>query len=384
MQPDVPDGSSASAPSPGVPQSFATVTGQNDPDHGQARDTATALHSNYAAAPAIKTGANPAPSSFDLAIITALDCEFNAVIKQLDEFDASTGELHDSAKFYTSSNILSFLQGHILGHPLLLAKLVGPGDVDASRSVQYIAEKYPELRLVLVVGVCAGVAKPVNTNISDIYIGDVIIGSHILSYAKGALFTPEEVKMREMSLQGSSDMKIQSLLGYLRNETLLGRVEKRLNERVTRPSEPEKPFPADYHHFHRGKPCSDGVCNPQTGRACEGAFQALCSVVGCEDDRRLDRPGPDSGRIHIRLGPYASAPMIMRDPTRRDQLAERFGVLAFEMELGGVWDFNMPVVPIKGVCDYADSHKNKSSQQFAADTAACVMRMFVGGFLGTG
>jgi nucleoside phosphorylase len=36
-----------------------------------------------------------------------------------------------------------------------------------------------------------------------------------------------------------------------------------------------------------------------------------------------------------------------------------------------------PCVVIKGVCDYADSHKNKKWQSYAAATAAACMKAFL-------
>ncbi|KAK3392746.1 hypothetical protein B0H63DRAFT_491065 [Podospora didyma] len=43
------------------------------------------------------------------------------------------------------------------------------------------------------------------------------------------------------------------------------------------------------------------------------------------------------------------------------------------MESAGMWDELLCIVA-KGVCDYADSHKNKTWQDFAAATAACAMK----------
>jgi nucleoside phosphorylase len=37
----------------------------------------------------------------------------------------------------------------------------------------------------------------------------------------------------------------------------------------------------------------------------------------------------------------------------------------------------MPCVIIKGVCDYADSHKNKEWHDYAATTAAASMKAFL-------
>jgi nucleoside phosphorylase len=47
------------------------------------------------------------------------------------------------------------------------------------------------------------------------------------------------------------------------------------------------------------------------------------------------------------------------------------------MESAGVWDI-FPCVVIKGACDYADSHKAKAWQRYAAATAAACMKAFLG------
>jgi nucleoside phosphorylase len=44
-------------------------------------------------------------------------------------------------------------------------------------------------------------------------------------------------------------------------------------------------------------------------------------------------------------------------------------VLCFEMEAAGLMN-SFPCLVIRGICDYADSHKNKQWQPHAAGTAA--------------
>jgi nucleoside phosphorylase len=53
------------------------------------------------------------------------------------------------------------------------------------------------------------------------------------------------------------------------------------------------------------------------------------------------------------------------------------------MEGAGVWDA-FPCVVIKGVCDYADSHKNKKWQGYAAATAAACMKAFLKEWIASG
>ena len=59
----------------------------------------------------------------------------------------------------------------------------------------------------------------------------------------------------------------------------------------------------------------------------------------------------------------------MKHGGTRDRLARKLGILCFEMEAAGLMD-NFPCLVIRGICDYADSHKNKRWQPYAAATAA--------------
>ena len=59
----------------------------------------------------------------------------------------------------------------------------------------------------------------------------------------------------------------------------------------------------------------------------------------------------------------------MKHGITRDRLAEQEDIICFEMEAAGLMD-NFPCLVIRGICDYADSHKNKIWQQYAAAVAA--------------
>jgi nucleoside phosphorylase len=47
------------------------------------------------------------------------------------------------------------------------------------------------------------------------------------------------------------------------------------------------------------------------------------------------------------------------------------------MEAAGLTN-DLPCLVIRGICDYADSHKNKRWQRYAAATAAAFARMLLG------
>ncbi|KAF4210319.1 hypothetical protein CNMCM5878_004636 [Aspergillus fumigatiaffinis] len=74
--------------------------------------------------------------------------------------------------------------------------------------------------------------------------------------------------------------------------------------------------------------------------------------------------------IRVHFGTIASGNQLMRDAAIRDKLSlELDGALCFEMEAAGLLD-SFPCLVIRGISDYADSHKNKRWQGYAAAVAA--------------
>jgi nucleoside phosphorylase len=105
-------------------------------------------------------------------------------------------------------------------------------------------------------------------------------------------------------------------------------------------------FEADYEHAGKGATC-----------------------VKCSTVHEVDRE-PRKQDVVVHYGTIASGNQVIKDATVRDQLsAELDGVLCFEMEAAGLMN-SFPCLVIRGICDYADSHKNKKWQAYAAATAA--------------
>ena len=104
------------------------------------------------------------------------------------------------------------------------------------------------------------------------------------------------------------------------------------------------------------------------GDSCDRCDRAR--LVKRTPQRRDDRP-----RIHY--GNIASGDAVVKDAGTRDRIAQEEGILCFEMEAAGLMD-TFPCVVVRGVCDYADSHKNKRWQAYAAATAACYTKELLG------
>ena len=71
--------------------------------------------------------------------------------------------------------------------------------------------------------------------------------------------------------------------------------------------------------------------------------------------------------------------MLIKDAATRDLISQDAGeqCICFEMEAAGLMN-NFPCLVIRGICDYADSHKNDRWQKYAAATAAAYAKEFLG------
>ncbi|KAJ5475329.1 hypothetical protein N7539_008395 [Penicillium diatomitis] len=68
-------------------------------------------------------------------------------------------------------------------------------------------------------------------------------------------------------------------------------------------------------------------------------------------------------------GVIASDNKVIKHGETREQLPLRTSALCFEIEAAGLM-LDFPCIIIRGICDYADSHKNKAWQGYAALVAA--------------
>jgi nucleoside phosphorylase len=87
------------------------------------------------------------------------------------------------------------------------------------------------------------------------------------------------------------------------------------------------------------------------------------------DQSKIVRRKPRDMCVHYGL--IASGNQVIKGAAFRDEIYKRLGgkVLCFEMEAAGLMN-DFPCIVILGICDYADSHKNKDWQEYAAAVAA--------------
>jgi nucleoside phosphorylase len=93
-------------------------------------------------------------------------------------------------------------------------------------------------------------------------------------------------------------------------------------------------------------------------------------TIGTSNDGVNGTPGK-ARDMRVHYGLIASGNQVIKDAKFRDSLNESFdgNVLCVEMEAAGLMN-DFPCIVIRGICDYADSQKNKDWQEHAAAIAA--------------
>ncbi|KAM3429668.1 hypothetical protein MY4824_008120 [Beauveria thailandica] len=92
---------------------------------------------------------------------------------------------------------------------------------------------------------------------------------------------------------------------------------------------------------------------------------------GCDAADELHRDPRDTTDPDIHYGIIASGNTLIQDAAARDRILTDVGedCICFEMEAAGLMN-HFPCLVIRGICDYADSHKNDQWQRYASATAA--------------
>lgn len=297
---------------------------------------------------------------FEIAIICALTIEADAVEalfdRHWDDEGPSYGKAHRDANSYST--------GLIGRHNVVLAHMPDMGKANAAAVAANCRTTFHNIKLALVVGIC-GAAPCANGD--DIVLGDVIIGDGVVQYDLGRQFPERFVRKNTL---GESSAEIRSLLAKLkgvRGRMKLGsNMTSSLDKLQGQPAlkaqypgvEHDRLFEAAYRHLSDGKLCED------------------CGCSGTLVSRpRLGQATPPQPMVHFGL--IASGDTVMKSGLDRDRIAQQEGAIGFEMEGAGVWN-TFPCVVIKGACDYADSHKMKVWQRYAAATAAAGAAAFLG------
>lgn len=93
-------------------------------------------------------------------------------------------------------------------------------------------------------------------------------------------------------------------------------------------------------------------------------------------NRKIQRLARDDLNPAFWYGVIASGNELMKNARKRDRIGPEFGALCMEMEAAVLMN-DFPCIVIRGICDYADSHKNDAWQKYAALTEAAYAKEYL-------
>ncbi|KAF3183253.1 hypothetical protein TWF788_005641 [Orbilia oligospora] len=261
---------------------------------------------------------------YTIGWICALPLELKAATAVLDK-------IHPELPIPDKNDTNSYKFGQVGSYNIVLACLPSGsmGTTSAAVVVANMHRSFPFVGNCLMVGIGGGAPLlPQN----DIRLGDVVVGIPKGNYG-GVLPYLFGKTMQE----GNGIHTI--LADALSKEPVSGKFARPRLDHL---------YEMDYDHLDETKPCSD-----------------------CDSSKLVTRAVRDERQhqSYIHYGLIASGDQVMRHGMTRDKLSREQDVLCFEMEAEGIAN-TLPLLVIRGICDYADSHKNKVWQPYAALVAA--------------
>ena len=282
--------------------------------------------------------------------ITALDVEHAAAVELLDEKHKQPSPVESDPTIYTP--------GRMGDHNVVIACLPSgvSGLASAATVAARLAQRFPAVKIRLMVGIGGGV--PSNDN--DIRLGDVVVSQPkdghggVIQYDFGKAVsdgsyqrTSHLNKPPALLLHALSQVRSNHIQRSKKYTSFLAKLEENSNF-AREGAGADQLFNSTYLHV--------------SGSTC----------TGCDKQRLIEREIRSPQKlVQIHYGTIASANTLMKDALERDRICQDLGggVLCFEMEAAGLMN-DFPCLVIRGICDYADSHKNDKWQPYAAATAA--------------
>ncbi|XHG02956.1 hypothetical protein AWENTII_006276 [Aspergillus wentii] len=285
----------------------------------------------------------PRPDIFTIGWIAALPVELTAAKAVLDEE-------HEHCHEFSQYTL-----GRIGFHQVVIAVLPSGqiGTNSAARVAADLKSTFPGLKYGLMVGIGGGAPS----HNADIRLGDVVVSQPQGQY--GGVVQYDLGKTVTGGLHSRTGFLNAPPAALLTAASQLQSDQSRGRDNVTKHlyafdhlpnfarcnAGPDILFPSSYNH--EGGPTS-----------CDS----------CRTDMVVSRSPRNESVIYF--GTIASGNQVVKDGMTRDRLsADLGGVLCFEMEAAGLMN-SLPSLVVRGICDYADSHKNKTWQPVAAAVAA--------------
>jgi nucleoside phosphorylase len=299
--------------------------------------------------------------TYTVGWICALELELTAAMAMLDDHHAP---LPKDAKDENSYTL-----GRIGDHNVVFALLPRTGKANAAIVAANLHRSFPAVIFILMVGIGGGVPSP-TTN--DIRLGDLVVckpdqnSGGVVQYDYGK--TIAEGKFVQTSRLGPPSPELLSIAGTLRaSHAIYGSAKLMAYIKAI-----DKTHLAESYYRYPGRDRDmlyiadyDG---PPGHETCDGCDKS--KLYTSRENRESDAP-------KIFYGTIASGDQVMRHGSTRDRYGKEQNILCFEMEAAGLIE-NYRCIVIRGICDYADFHKTKEWQNYAATVAAAYGKELLG------
>ncbi|PYH42662.1 ankyrin repeat protein [Aspergillus saccharolyticus JOP 1030-1] len=260
--------------------------------------------------------------------------------------------------------ILGSLQGHnvILAYPNCCACEDGEDDDKPSLSdvATQLQANFASVRIILMVGIAGAVP---NTN-EDIRLGDIVVSNSAVGRPGAIQYAANGEQMEDQILRGRA-------LGQPTSSLLLTATRKAETAAIFGDSKIDQ-YVADIVRkdpviFSRPSPEQDFLFEPNYGQATIDSGESACR--DCNPGRVRSRQPRETPRPTVHYGLIATGHHAVRHGATRDTLPYKQGVLSSETGAIGLKDAAQYLI-IRGICNYADSHRSKLWHPYAAVAAA--------------
>ncbi|KAL9572587.1 hypothetical protein ACKAV7_003420 [Fusarium commune] len=297
------------------------------------------------------------PALYTIAWIAPLEIEAQAALHMLDN-------RHDGKFPISRGDDYVFLAGDINGHNIVIATLP-PGQEYGTGSAAALASQikkfFTNLWFGLLVGVAAGLPNLRKIPPIDIRLGDVLVGlsegdsAGLVAYDLGKETSEGFQLLRFGQVLANTETVVRSAIG---------------NIKIRAPDDTDVFLP--FYERIKDKEHSRGTF------ADPGQEKDIFYDIG---DDGVDSPvqrmqRPTHRRTRVWYGSIGSGDKLTKNTLKRNEIRDRYGVIGLEMEAAGTMK-RIPVGVIRGVCDYADQHKNKEWQPYAAAMAAAYAKAVI-------
>ncbi|KAK3175410.1 hypothetical protein K4F52_010288 [Lecanicillium sp. MT-2017a] len=312
------------------------------------------------------------PSRYTVGWIAALPIERAAAIALLDDVHEPPSRFEQH-----QSDDNSYTWGRVGKHNVVIASLQAGvyGTISAAATAMNLLSSLPQIRVCLLVGIGGAIARPDQDR--DIRLGDVVVSQPdgtaggVIQYdlgkakskeaweRKGSLNKPPPILLNALAhLQAQHEVKPSIIPDILQAmweaNPYMTKPRNKLTAYVHQGSENDRLFKTEYDHAG-GSTCAE-----------------------CDASWEIRRDKRDTIDPEIHYGVIASGNTLVKSAIERDTIAKLTGedCICFEMEAAGIMD-RFPCLVIRGICDYADSHKNDRWQRYASATAAAFAKEFL-------